>query len=133
MAVAAIGLSLLVPAGRHQWAVSLFRQPAHYTALSFNRAWSLPSAVTINEPVTFSFTVGNQEGRDTDYRYVISESAAGLTQKLKGASSVVPSGKTWTVSTVITPSCIVSPCKIEVSLPGHPETIDFLVTLNTGQ
>jgi hypothetical protein len=87
----------------------------------------------MNEPVVISFTIGNQEGRDTDYRYVINESAAGVAQKIGGSSSPVGDGKSWTVSTAIRPSCIASPCKIQVSLLGHPETIDFLVTLKTGK
>lgn len=133
LTVFAAVVSLLIPAGRHQWAVSLFRQPAHYTVLFFNSASSLPSSARFNQPVAFSFTIGNREGQDTNYRYVINESAAGLTQKLAGSNSVVRDGKTWTVSTAIRPSCITSPCEIEVSLPGHPETIDFLLTLKTGQ
>jgi len=132
VAAIAIGVSLLVPAGRHQWALSLFRQPTPYTVLSFDKASSLPSTAALNRPLPISFTIGNDEGRATYYRYILTQSADGISEKLGGSSRLVAKGKSWTVSTVIRPSCAGSPCKIEVSLPGHPETIDFLVTLTTG-
>lgn len=132
LAALVIGVSLLIPGGRHQWALSLFRQPTAYTSLSFNNAASLPTTATNSEPMAVSFTIGNQEGHAIKYRYLLSDSAAGVSESLGGSSKIVPAGKTWTVSTVIRPSCLASPCKIKVSLPGHPETIDFIVTLKAG-
>lgn len=133
LAVLAIGVSLLLPAGRHQWALSLFRQPMRYTALSFNKAWALPTTAVINEPIAISFTIGNQEGRAMDYRYGIIESAGGISHTLGESTRIVAAGATWIVSTVIRPTCATSPCRVEVWLPGHPETIDFLVTLRAGR
>ncbi len=72
LAVVAAGASLLWPSGRHQWAVSLLRQPARYTVLSFSDAAALPAAAVIDKPITVSFTVGNHEGRAVDYRYILS-------------------------------------------------------------
>jgi hypothetical protein len=126
----AVTASLLFPAGRHQWALSLFRQPARYTVLSFNQAAALPATAVKNEPIRVSFTVGNHEGRMADYRYVLSASGGGGSSQILGTSTrTIAAGATWTVSTVVRPTCDTSPCRIEVSLPGRPETIDFRVTL----
>jgi hypothetical protein len=129
LAIVAIGASLITSGGRHQWALSIFRQPTPYTALSFNRAWALPATAVRNQPVAISFAINNQEGQAVSYRYVLSESAGGVSQTLGGSSRTVAAGATWSVSTVVRPDCGSSPCRVEVSLPGHPETIDFLVTL----
>lgn len=126
------GVSLLLPAVRHQWALSIFRQPSHYTALSFNKSWALPSMARSGKPIPVSFTVDDQEGRSELYRYVLTESAGRFSKKIGESWRIVPSGGTWTVTTVVRPNCRLSPCRIEVSLPGHPETIDFLVTLRAG-
>ncbi len=122
----------MLPAARHQWALSLFRQPTYYTALSFNQAWALPTAVVPGRPVTVSFSVGNHQGRAIRYRYVLTEQWGGNSQVLAESASMVGAGATWTVSTPIRPSCASSPCRIEVALPGHPEIIDFIVTLKAG-
>jgi hypothetical protein len=129
LAVLIIGISLLVPAGRHQWALSLFRQPTRYTVLFFDHPAALPATAVTGEPITVSFTVGNQEGRDIDYRYVLRAAGGGRSRIVGESSRTVPAGASWTVSAAVRPACRTSPCRIEVSLPGHPETIDFLVAI----
>lgn len=129
LAALVIGVSLLLPGVRHQWALSIFRQPSRYTALSFNKSWALPSVARRDKPIRVSFTVGNQEERSELYRYVLSESAGRFSRKISESRRTVASGGTWTVSAVVRPTCRRSPCRIEVSLPGHREVIDFLVTL----
>jgi hypothetical protein len=86
-----------------------------------------------NEPLRISFTVSNREGRTQVYRYVVSDedSAGGPSTRLGSSVKRVPSGANWTVSTVIRPSCASDQCRIKVSLPGHPETIDFLLALSS--
>jgi hypothetical protein len=128
--VIALGASLLFPAGRHQWALSLIRQPARYTALGFRYAWLLPANARTDQRIPVFFTVGNQEGRTTTYRYILREiDPLGNARTLSSAVSKVPAGATWTVDTSVRPTCGLSPCEIQVALPGHPETLDFLVTL----
>jgi hypothetical protein len=129
LAFIAIAASLLLPAGRHQWALSLFRQPTYYTSLSFDRAWALPTTVAREGPLTFSFSVGNHEGRAVTYRYLISEGSAGKGHSVGQSMKTVAPGATWTVSTTVRAACTGSRCRVQVSLPGHPEMIDFLVTL----
>lgn len=131
-AAIAICASLLSPSGRHQWALSLIRQPTPYTALSFSPAWALPTTVVNGAPVRFSFTVGNHQGQAISYRYVISASGGLDTVLLGEAVRVVPAGATWTVRATVRAACAASPCQIEVRLPGHPETIDFLVSSRSG-
>jgi hypothetical protein len=130
-AVLAIGISLLWPAGRHQWALSLIRQPTPYTVLSFNEAWTLPATAVVHQPIKVSFTVGNHEGRAVDYRYVLRESSSQSSRVLKESARMVAANATWTVSVTVRLVRAATPCHIEVSLPGHPETIDFLVALKT--
>lgn len=127
----AIAVSVALPAGRHQWALSVFRQPTLYTALSFNNASELPTTVHEGSPIAISFTIGNQEGRTLTYRYVLSESdPVNLSQPLATVARTVGPGRTWTVSTDVRLTCsLVPPCRVQVSVPGHPEHIDFLVTL----
>jgi hypothetical protein len=129
LAVVAAGASLLWPSGRHQWAVSLLRQPARYTVLSFSDAAALPAAAVIDKPITVSFTVGNHEGRAVDYRYILSAAGGERSRILGESTRIVAAGAEWTVSTAVRPACGAPRCRIEVSLPGHPETIDFLVVL----
>lgn len=129
LAVIAAGVSLLSPAGRHEWALMLFRQPARYTVLSFNHAAALPATAATGEPIAISFTVGNEEGHAARYRYVISAAGGPGSRILGGSARTVAAGATWTVTRAIRPACSTARCRIEVSLPGHPETIDFLIAL----
>lgn len=129
LAVVAIGLSLVSPVGRHQWALSLFRQPTHNTVLFFNQAWALPATATAHAPLTVFFTIGNNEGQAENYRYILTISGGSHARVLEESARVVHAGKSWTVSTVIRPACGASRCRVEVSLSEHSETIDFLITL----
>ena len=127
IAVVVIAVSLLLPAGRHQWALSLFRQPTPYTILAFNNPSTLPVTTRKNDPVEFGFRVGNQEGRSVRYRYVLSVMKNGHSRILGKSSKTVAAGATWTVAATIRPACGSTECRIEVSLPGHPETIYFIL------
>ena len=129
LVVIALAASFVIPSARQQWAVSVFRQPARYTALSFNSAWKLPAAVVPYVPVKVSFVIQNEEGRTERYRYLIIQTSAGESATLGQSAQSITAGRSWTVSTVIRPSCLISPCRIRVSLPGHPETIDFLASV----
>lgn len=134
IAIIAIVVSLLLPASRHQWALSTIRQPAHYTALDFNEAWELPTASIIGRPIPISFTIANQEGQALTYTYVVRESdPLNFSQTLGTATRTVGPGRAWTVTIDVRPTCGLSPCRIQVAVPGHPEKIDFLVVLKPGQ
>jgi len=129
LAVVVLLSTLVFSAGRHEWALSLFRQPTPYTALSLNKAWDLPSTYALGQAIPISFTISNQEGRTISYRYVVSESAGGTSETMSQSSRKVAVGASSTISTVVRPTCIRSPCRIQISLPGHPEIVDFLINL----
>jgi hypothetical protein len=131
LVAAVVGVTLIFPATRHQWALSIIRQPARYTVLSFNDASDLPAAAVINQPIAFSFNIGNQEGRAVNYKYVITESSGKTSRVLDEAARSVVAGETWKVAKVVKLGCSSSPCRVQIVLPGHPETIDFLVDLKT--
>jgi hypothetical protein len=129
LALVALTLSFVIPSARHQWELSVFRQPTRYTALSFSNAAGLPSGIVTYQKIQISFVVNNQEGRAEHYRYVITQNSAGLSSTLGKSAKTIAAGRSWSVSALIRPTCLVSPCRIEVSLPGHPETIDFLAAV----
>ena len=126
-----LAVSLILPAGRHQWALSLIRQPAHYTALSFNSASALPSKLRAGQLVSFSFRIVNREGRRTKYDYVISESSARSSRVVAQSARTLADGMASTVSAKFHVRCRSSPCRIGISLVGQPEKIYFLVYLSS--
>jgi hypothetical protein len=127
--VLAIAVSLILPAGRHEWALSMFRQPTPYTALSFSNPTALPRSVSGSEPIRLSFQVVNQEGHTVNYRYILSVLRGSHSAVLANSVKPVAPGADWNVSATVRPACGKSECRITVSLPGYPETIDF--TLNS--
>lgn len=135
IAAIALAVSLVLPASRHQWALSVSRRPAHYTALAFNDASALPTTAAKGSQIPVSFTIGNQEGRTLTYDYVVSESdPANFSQTMATAAHTLRPGHTWTVSISVKAACsLVPPCRIRVSVPGHPERIDLLVTLKPAE
>jgi hypothetical protein len=124
-----VAVSLLWPAGRHQWAESLIRQPSRYTALSFTRPADLPRKIGRFQRVAVAFAVTNHEGRAMTYRYLVSSASGRRTRHLAEAQAVVTSGATWSVTIKVRPRCTTSPCRVTVSLPGQPEVIDFLAAV----
>jgi hypothetical protein len=123
--LAGIAGSLISPAGRHQWALSLFRQPTRYTALSFSRPARLPARFPAGRAVSFSFTIENQQGHPVSYRYIITAVGRRASRVLITAAEPVPPGSSRTVSATVHPRC--AQCSITITLPGYPERIDFLV------
>jgi hypothetical protein len=111
--------------------VSLFRQPTRYTVLAFSDPANLPDRARLDESLTVAFTISNYEGRAVTYRYVLSEDSRDAHKVLGASARSVAAGRTAAVVTAVRPSCRTSPCRIEVSLPGHAETIGFLVSLVT--
>jgi hypothetical protein len=125
----AIAASLLFPAGRHQWALSIIRQPARYTALSFRYAWLLPTSNPSSRTFPLFFTIRNEEGHALNYHYILRETDILGSRTLSTGGQTITAGATWYVDTKVRPTCSVSPCRVEVLLPGHAETIDFFLTV----
>ncbi len=130
-AVILAGISLATPAGRHQWALSLIRQPTPYTVLSFENAGSLPTTVPSGGSLDLAFAVTNHEGRDLSYRYLVTSASSGqVPVVLRRGILVVPVGVRRTESVSVVPTCEDSPCRVQVSLPGPAESIDVQVQLH---
>jgi hypothetical protein len=126
--------SVLLPTGRHQWALSLVRQPSPYTTLYFDKASDLPETLGAGgKTIKLSFTIGNHEGTAVDYRYVITTSGTQRTRVLQQATRTIVAGAATTVSVRVRPRCGSSDCRVQISLPGHPEKIDFLIAVKAGR
>jgi len=129
-AVILVGVSLAIPAGRHQWALSLIRQPTPYTALSFEDPYRLPTTLPAGAHLNLAFAVTNREGRDLRYRYVVTSASSGqVPVVLRSGVLVVPVGVKKTESVSVVPACKSSPCRVQVSLPASGETINVQVNL----
>jgi hypothetical protein len=123
----AVAVTLLIPASRHEWAISLIRQPTRYTELYFDHPTGLPTALTSKQPIAFTFTIANRQGTVVRYPYVISVMPSD--QKLLSSSIVrIGDGHSRSIRARVVPDCLSSPCQIKVSLTGYPESIDFIVT-----
>jgi hypothetical protein len=124
--VVAIGITLSFPAGRHQWDVSILRQPTRYTVLYFDHPASLPHQATADQTIQFSFTIVNDEGRAVDYHYMVQTSPTDSPQEQE-ASTTIPATRQEVISVRLRPACAASPCRVRISLAGYSESIDFLL------
>jgi hypothetical protein len=125
-----VGISLLFPAGRHQWKLSFVRQPAHFTTLSFVDADNLPTTSIAGGPLHLSFRVKNQEGQIIRYAYLVTsgnDSSPYIGTVLHQGSLRVPAGGQRTVSINVVPKCSGTLCRVQVALPGYSESVDFVV------
>ena len=123
--------SLLIPAGRHQWAVSFVRQPTPTTSLAFTHPTALPSSAKSGDPVTLAFTVANHEGRDQHYQYVVTSQSPGQTPALVARGSVaVADGTAQSVVRDVVPQCTGSSCVVQVALPEQSVLIDVRLDLH---
>ena len=130
-AVILAGISVATPAGRHQWALSLIRQPTPYTVLTFENAGHLPTGVSSGGRLDLSFSVTNHEGRNVRYRYLVTSASSGqIPVVLQRGILSVPVGVRQTKSVSVVPTCQGSPCQVQVSLPGPAESIDVQVALH---
>jgi hypothetical protein len=118
VAAIALAVTLILPSGRHQWALSVFRQPARYTALSFRYAWLLPAAGYDDQTFPLFFTITNQEAHTVTYTYDIEQFRP--FEVLSTGVQTIRSGETSTVDTRVTPQCRGTfMCSVEVILPRH--------------
>jgi hypothetical protein len=132
--VIVLGVSVALPAARHQWNESVIRQSTPYTALSFQSAADLPTKVTSGTEVHLSFLISNHEGRTVPYSYVLTSgngtATGGATTLLRG-SAMVAAGKSRIVSVHVVPKCTSQTCRVRVALPGHAETVDALIRVTS--
>ena len=113
-----IGASVATPQGRHQWMLSLTRQPDRTTTLAFSDPATLPSAVTAQGTLPLRFTIANAEGREVRYRYTVRRVQGATVEVLSTGSRQVADRATAAVATVVRPSCAAA-CRIEIVLEGR--------------
>ncbi len=126
LAIAIAVTSFMSPWVRHQWTLSVQRQPTPYTQLGFTNAAGLPTTGVRGEGIPVSFTITNDEGRQISYRYVVaSGSGTTLTALNSGTIPLAPKAS-WNVGIFVVPKCAAASCRIQVSLPDQDESIDFI-------
>jgi hypothetical protein len=131
VAVLLLAGSILSPFVRHQLSLSVARQNPPYTQLAFTNAAALPVTAVAGKAIHVSFAITNDEEKPMRYQYVVASGSAvasGSDAKLKSLTSsikTVAPGATWTVNTTVVPKCGVNACRLQVSLPGQGESIDF--------
>ena len=121
--------SIISPAIRQQWKLSLFRQNEPYTELAFSHPTLLPGSAVRGASIHISFSITNNGAIPVSYRYVVASGSGTASQSLESARRKVAPGATWTVNTVVVPKCAEPACRMEVSLPQQHERIDFLFKL----
>jgi hypothetical protein len=125
--------SLLTPQGRHEWSVSLFRQPSAITTLSFADPSALPAEWTCGRTLPVQFVVENRQGRTADLHYVVTQEddlgARAAAMRAQGTLTVAD-GTAAPVTVQVRPDCPATSSRIRVSVVGHPQTIFFHVRLS---
>jgi hypothetical protein len=128
LAIALAVASFLSPWVRHEWSLSVQRQPAPYTQLGFTNTASLPATGVAGKGIPVSFNITNDEGRQVSYRYVV-ESGSGTTlTTISSGTTVIDAGQSSGVHLVVVPKCAAASCRVQVSLPEQNESIDFMLT-----
>lgn len=126
LAIAFAAASYLSPWARHQWALSVERQPAHYTQLGFTNAAALPTTGIRGAGIPVTFIITNNEGRQISYRYVVASGSGTTLTALSSETKVLVAGDSWAVGIVVVPKCAAASCRVQVSLPEQKESIDFI-------
>ncbi len=120
--------SFLSPWVRHEWSLSLQRQPTPYTQLGFANAGALPTTGVPGQSVPVSFIITNDEGRPVSYRYVVASGSGTKLTAISSATRVLAAGDSWGVGINVVPQCAAASCRVQVSLPEQNESIGFTLT-----
>jgi hypothetical protein len=133
LAIAFAAASFVSPWVRHEWTLSLQRQPTPYTQLGFTDAANLPVAGVPGDSIPISFVITNDEGRQVSYRYVVASGSGTKLTALSSGTRVLAAGASWGVGIAIVPKCAATAtsCRVQVSLPEQNESIDFILTYPT--
>ena len=126
--VVLVAASLLSPWVRHEWGLSLGRQPTPYTQLGFSHAADLPATGVRGKGISVTFVITNDAGKQLSYRYVVASGSGTKLTALRSGTRLVAAGASWDVDTVVVPKCAASSCRIQVSLLEQDESIDFILT-----
>jgi hypothetical protein len=128
LAIALAAASFLSPWVRHEWTLSLQRQPTPYTQLGFTNAASLPVTGVRGKGIPVSFIITNDEGRQVSYRYVVASGSGTKLTAISSGTTVLAAGHSWGVDIVVVPQCAAASCRVQISLPEQNESLDFMLT-----
>lgn len=120
--------SFLSPWVRHEWSLSLQRQPTFNTQLGWANAAALPTTAVPGQSVPVSFIITNDEGRPVSYRYVVASGSGTKLTAISSATRVLAPRASWGVGINVVPKCAAASCQVQVSLPEQHESIDFRLT-----
>jgi hypothetical protein len=110
---------------KHQFAISVTRQPTPYTQLFFANSTTLPRELSLNRPNDVKFTVVNNEGRAATYHYTVTM-AVGNQAKIAGQGSfALGDNQSITQTAVIKPSSRRSQYLVKITLDGTGSFIQF--------
>ena len=131
LAIALAAASFLSPWVRHEWSLSVQRQPILSTQLAFTNAASQPATGVPGKGVPVSFTITNDEGRQVSYRYVVASGSGTKLTAISSGTTVVAAGQSSGVDLVVVPKCAAASCRVQISLPEQNESIYFMLTYPT--
>jgi hypothetical protein len=112
--------------------LDLIPMPENFTELYFENASALPVSIAKNEPVSFSFTIHNDEGATTAYPYTAYfRNVAGVKTVLKNGDISLGSDASTTVNVSYIFKTAPGTGTVVVDLTSLNQQIDFLVSNNT--
>lgn len=128
LAIVLAAASFLSPWVRHEWSLSVQRQPTHRTQLGFTNAANLPATGVRGKGIPVSFNITNDEGKPVSYRYVVASGSGTALTEISSGTTDIASGQSLGVRIVVVPKCAAASCRVQVSLPEQNESIDFMLT-----
>lgn len=110
---------------KHQWELSVVRQPTPYTQLYFTAPASIPSVLAAGQQNTFDFTIENDEGRAYRYTYVVTLQDSRARQQVSKETVMVNSGERVTRAVTVDPTDKESRYLVSVTIPTLNQSIQF--------
>jgi hypothetical protein len=109
----------------HQIEISVIRQPTPYTQLFFSDPNAIPSRLRLDLPNRFAFTIVNDEGQSTLYRFTVLMNTAGSSATVANGSVRLDDGGTGTRTVALVPKNHGHRYLITVVLDGSGQSIHF--------
>ncbi len=110
---------------KHQWELSVVRQPTPYTQLYFTAPASIPRVLAVGQQNTFDFTIENDEGRASRYTYVVTLEDSRARQQVSKETVMVNSGERVTRAVTVDPTDKASRYLVSVTIPTLNQSIQF--------
>jgi hypothetical protein len=112
-------------------ALDLIPKPEHFTELYFENSTALPTSTIAGKPISFAFTIRNQEGTSTVYPYVVYiEYPTGERVVLASSSVTLNNDASTTIPITHIFKSSGEQCNVFVDLTAIDQKIDFLLPDN---